>query len=52
PERRESEDRGSAPTVLPFDMSRTKQSIAVLRDVSPVDEHYFAKIWDWIDTTM
>ncbi|CAD0096493.1 unnamed protein product, partial [Aureobasidium mustum] len=47
-----SEDTGSAPTVLPFDMSRTKQSVAVLRDVSPVDEQYFAKIWDWIDTTM
>ncbi|TIA44713.1 acetyl-CoA synthetase-like protein [Aureobasidium pullulans] len=48
----ESEAQDSAPTVLPFDMARTKDAIAVLRDVSPVDEQYFAKIWDWIDRTM
>ncbi|KAI4715286.1 acetyl-CoA synthetase-like protein [Aureobasidium sp. EXF-10727] len=47
-----AEDTSSAPTVLPFDMARTKDAVAVLRDVSPVDEQYFAKIWDWIDRTM
>ncbi|KAI4841682.1 acetyl-CoA synthetase-like protein, partial [Aureobasidium sp. EXF-8846] len=48
----ESEDTSSAPTILPFDMARTKHSVAVLRNVSPVNEEYFAKIWDWIDRTM
>ncbi|KAI5199658.1 acetyl-CoA synthetase-like protein [Aureobasidium subglaciale] len=52
PEHHESDDTDPAPTVLPFDMARTKHAVAVLRDVSPVDEEYFAKIWDWIDETM
>lgn len=51
-EHKSEEDTSSAPTVLPFDMARTKQSVAVLRNVSPVNEQYFAKIWDWIDSAM
>lgn len=49
----ESGNQDSAPAaVLPFDMARSKDAIAVLRHVKPVDEQYFAKIWDWIDSAM
>jgi thioester reductase-like protein len=49
----DSEAEGASPkSMLPFDMTGTKEAIAVLRDVSPIDEQYFAKIWDWIDRTM
>lgn len=53
PEHESEENHDSAPAVmLAFDMARTKDAIAVLRDISPVDEQYFGKIWQWIDTTM
>jgi len=40
-------------TQLPeWDMQRTKQAAPVLKDVHPVDEEYFRKIWDWLQSNI
>ena len=31
-----------------FAMERTKEAVPVLREVSPVDEAYFGRVWGWI----
>ncbi|GAB7349481.1 hypothetical protein MBLNU459_g0193t1 [Dothideomycetes sp. NU459] len=35
-----------------FALSRTKAAIPVLRDVKPLDEAYFIKVWQWIEENM
>ncbi|KAK3631936.1 hypothetical protein LTR56_012409 [Elasticomyces elasticus] len=35
-----------------FDMAFTTTALTVLRDVKPVDEMYFGKLWDWIKASM
>ncbi|KAK0784708.1 putative NRPS-like protein biosynthetic cluster [Friedmanniomyces endolithicus] len=50
------QDEGSAKSdreaKVRFDMSRTKAALPVLRDVRPVDEAYFEKLWTWISASM
>jgi hypothetical protein len=31
-----------------FAMGRTKEAVPILRDIHPVDESYFARLWIWI----
>ena len=35
-----------------FDMDQTKQAAPVIRDVKPISEEQFARIWAWIDREM
>lgn len=41
-------ENGDANNVKTFSMSRTRDAVPTLRDVPPVSEEYFAKLWRWI----
>jgi len=41
------EERGK-----PFALVKTKKVVPAMRDVQPVDEAYFLKVWQWIDAEM
>ncbi|GAB7359369.1 hypothetical protein MBLNU230_g6020t1 [Neophaeotheca triangularis] len=38
----------SGDIIKAFSMSRTKEALPALRDVPPVSEEYFTKLWTWI----
>ncbi|KAL9610002.1 MAG: hypothetical protein Q9167_005275 [Letrouitia subvulpina] len=48
----DSETSGKSRDDIVFDMTKTQEVATVLREVKPVDEVYFAKVWQWIQQEM
>jgi thioester reductase-like protein len=46
------EEKGEAKACVAFIMERTKEAVSVMRDVRPVDEELFEKIWGWVERAM
>ena len=42
----------SKETKLTFETEKTKSAIPVMKDVRPIDEEMFGKLWHWIDGEM
>ena len=48
----QDEGQEAAASGRSFDLIRTKRLIPSMRDIKPVDEDYFLKVWYWIDANM